>query len=153
MTTLVALASKDALVMGTDSLGTVTRRLVDPFDLLECFDPKDDFKLKLDDHGNPLLDSFSILMEQAQAVPYNQPASCITSRRNLHTPCIPRHRPVLRIQSPSRCAQRRERRPCGVWVIVTRSEEDAHLPIGPESPVFMGWASPFARDLCNIRVN
>ena len=72
MTTLVALASKDALVMGTDSLGTVTRRLVDPFDLLECFDPKDDFKLKLDDHGNPLLDSFSILMEQAQAVPYNQ---------------------------------------------------------------------------------
>lgn len=72
MTTLVALASKDALVMGTDSLGTVTRRLVDPFDLLECFDSNDNFKLKLDDHGNPLLDSFSILIEQAQAVPYNQ---------------------------------------------------------------------------------
>ena len=72
MTTLVALASKDALVMGTDSLATVTKRLVDPFDLLECFDPKDDFKLKVDDQGKPLLDSFSILMEQAQAVPYNQ---------------------------------------------------------------------------------
>ena len=72
MTTLVALASKDALVMGTDSLGTVTRRLVDPLELLECFDPKDDFKLKLDDQGKPLLHSFSTLMEQAQAVPYNQ---------------------------------------------------------------------------------
>ena len=72
MTTLAALASKDALVMGTDSLGTVTRRLVDPLDLLECFDPKDDFKLKVDDQGKPLLDSFSTLLEQAQAVPYNQ---------------------------------------------------------------------------------
>ena len=72
MTTLVALASKDALVMGTDSLGTVTKRLVDPFDLLECFDPTDDYKLKVDNQGKPLLDSFSTLMEQAQAVPYNQ---------------------------------------------------------------------------------
>ena len=72
MTTLVALASKDALVMGTDSLGTVTRQLLDPLDLLECFDPNDNFKLKVDDQGKPLLDNFSILMEQAQAVPYNQ---------------------------------------------------------------------------------
>ena len=72
MTTLVALASKDALVMGTDSLSTVTRRLVDPFDLWECFDAENDFKLKVDDQGNPLLDSFLTLMEQAQAVPYNQ---------------------------------------------------------------------------------
>ena len=72
MTTLVALASKDALVMGTDSLGTVTKRLVDPLDLLDCFDADDDLKLKVDDEGKPLLDSFSTLMEQAQAVPYNQ---------------------------------------------------------------------------------
>ena len=72
MTTLAALASKDAIVMGTDSLGTVTRRLVDPLELLECFDPEDDFKLKVDDQGKPLLHSFSTLMEQAQAVPYNQ---------------------------------------------------------------------------------
>lgn len=71
MTTLVALASKDALVMGTDSLGTVVRRLVDPVDLLECFDTNNELKLKMDDEGNPLLDSFSTLMEEAQAVPYN----------------------------------------------------------------------------------
>ena len=75
MTTLVALASKHALVMGTDSLVTVTRRLVDPLDLLECFETKDDFKLKVDDQGKPLLDSFRTLMEHAQAVPYNQLSS------------------------------------------------------------------------------
>ena len=72
MTTLVALASKDALVMGTDSLGTVTRRMVDPFDLLECFDSENDFRLRVDDQGEPLLDSFSTVMEQAQVIPYNQ---------------------------------------------------------------------------------
>ena len=72
MTTLVALASKDALVMGTDSLGTVTRGLVDPFDLLEFFDFDNDFKLKVDEQGKPLLDSLLTLMEQAQSVPYNQ---------------------------------------------------------------------------------
>ena len=47
-------------------------------------------------------------------------ASCITSRRNLHTPSILRHRLVLRVPSSSRCAQRRERRLCGVWVIFIR---------------------------------
>ena len=72
MTTIVALASKDALVMGADSLGTVTKRLVDPLDLLDCFDLDDNGKLKLDEDGKPLLDSFSVLMEQTQPVPYNQ---------------------------------------------------------------------------------
>lgn len=72
MTTLVALASKDALVMGTDSLGTVTKRLVDPFDLLDYFDISNEFKLKVDDEGKPLLDSLLTLMDQAQVVPYNQ---------------------------------------------------------------------------------
>ena len=72
MTTLVALASKDALVMGTDSLGTVTRRMVDPFDLLDCFDAENEYKLKVDEQGEPLLDSFSSVLEQAQVIPYNQ---------------------------------------------------------------------------------
>ena len=80
------------------------------------------------------------------------PASCITSHRNLHTPCIPRHGLVLRIRCPSRCAQQRERRLSGPGVIVTRCEEDAHAPIGPKCPAFMGRASPFPRDLCIIRV-
>ena len=72
MTTLVALASKDALVMGTDSPATVTRQLVDPRDLLMYFDRDNDFKIKVDDHGKPLLDSLPTLMDQAQSVPYNQ---------------------------------------------------------------------------------
>ncbi|MCY4151390.1 MAG: hypothetical protein OXE94_04035 [Aestuariivita sp.] len=72
MTTLVALASKDALVMGTDSLSTATKWLVDPSDILSYFDDKNDFKLKVDDQGKPLLDNFSVLTGQAQAIPYNQ---------------------------------------------------------------------------------
>ena len=72
MTTLVALASKDALVMGTDSLATVTRPLVDPLDLSEYFDADDEYRIRLDDQGRPILDSLLTLMEQAQAVPYNQ---------------------------------------------------------------------------------
>lgn len=72
MTTLVALAAKDALVMGTDSLATITRLLVDPEDLLDYFDSDNDFSLKVDDQGNPLLSRFSIIREQAQAIPYNQ---------------------------------------------------------------------------------
>ena len=72
MTTLVALASKDALVMGTDSLATVTRPLVDPLDLSEFFDADNEFSIKLDDQGKPLLDSLLTIMEQAQSVPYNQ---------------------------------------------------------------------------------
>jgi len=72
VTTLVALASKDALVMGTDSLGTVTRRLLDMRDLLQFFDSKDGFKIKVDGQGQPVIDNFFVLLEQAQAVPYNQ---------------------------------------------------------------------------------
>ena len=49
-----------------------------------------------------------------------RPVSCITSRRILHTPSIPRHRLVLRMQSPSRCAQRRDRRQFGLCVILIR---------------------------------
>jgi len=60
---------------------------------------------------------------------------------------------LMRIQSPSRCAQRRERHLSGVCIIVTRCEEDAHTPIGPKIPSFMGRASRFARDLCIIRVD
>ena len=47
MTTLVALATKDALVMGCDSLASETTRLIDPFKLLEYFDSDKNFELKL----------------------------------------------------------------------------------------------------------
>lgn len=73
MTTLVALATKDALVMGCDSLGTVTKNLVDPFRLIESyFDPEYGFKLKTDSEGKPILESFWNIMERAEVVAYNQ---------------------------------------------------------------------------------
>ena len=39
MTTLVSLVTKDSAVLGCDSLGTVTRALVDPKELEDFFDP------------------------------------------------------------------------------------------------------------------
>ena len=58
--------------MGADSLATVTKPLVDPLDLSEYFDADNEFKIKVDDQGKPLLDSLLTIMEQAQSVPYNQ---------------------------------------------------------------------------------
>lgn len=73
MTTLVALATKDAIVMGCDSLGTVTKDLVDPFDLVhDFFDPENDWNLKTDGEGKPILKSFGDIYKKAQQIPYNQ---------------------------------------------------------------------------------
>ena len=59
MTTLVALATKDTLVMGCDSLGSVNRTLVDPLHLVrDFFDPNDEWKLKSDEQGKPFLKTF-----------------------------------------------------------------------------------------------
>lgn len=73
MTTLVALATRDALVMGCDSLGTVTRELVDPFDLIkQFFDPENEWKLKTDEQGKPILEKFDQIYKKAQTIPFNQ---------------------------------------------------------------------------------
>jgi hypothetical protein len=72
MTTLVALASRHSLVMGADSLGTATRRLVNPARLSRFFDPDDDFKLRVGDDGKPILADVFQLAEEAEHVPYNQ---------------------------------------------------------------------------------
>jgi len=58
MTTLVALATKECVVLGCDSLGTQIGRLVDPGDLFKFFDPDKDYALKSDPEGKPLLKSF-----------------------------------------------------------------------------------------------
>lgn len=69
MTTLAALATKDAIVMGCDSLGTVTGRLLDPRVLLDFFDPDRDFALKLDEQGKPKLASFTDVYQKAREYP------------------------------------------------------------------------------------
>lgn len=58
MTTLVALSTKDVIVMGCDSLGTVSRVMINPEDLLQYFDLDRDGKLKTDENGKPLLSNF-----------------------------------------------------------------------------------------------
>ena len=60
------------------------------------------------------------MIPSARRKPVNQPASCITSRRILHTPSIPCHRLALRIQISCRCAQRREGSLPDVCVIFIR---------------------------------
>ena len=72
MTTLVSIITKDALVMGCDSLATVTKRLVSPDDLVEFFDYDDNFKLKLDADGKPLLRDIFKILPKCQDVPYSQ---------------------------------------------------------------------------------
>ncbi len=69
MTTLVALATKDALVLGCDSLGSVTKNLIDPVDLIDFFDVDKDFKLKLDRDGKPLLRAFDDVYNVSKSIP------------------------------------------------------------------------------------
>jgi len=71
MTTLAALSTKDALIMGCDSLGSVTMRMVDPFSLFNYFDDKNEYKIRIDETGTPLLKDFHTIYNQAQILPYN----------------------------------------------------------------------------------
>ena len=70
MTTLAAIATKDALIMGCDSLASVTIPMVDPVSLIQYFDTTDG-KMKIGTDGQPLLKDFSTLYGYAQDLPYN----------------------------------------------------------------------------------
>jgi hypothetical protein len=71
MTTLAAIATKDALVMGCDSLGSVTMYFVNPARLYDFFDPDNGYKLKLDEHGTPVLKDLDTVYGMAEILPYN----------------------------------------------------------------------------------
>lgn len=75
MTTLVAINTRDAVVMGTDSLGTVTRSLVDPNDLAEYFETGNGSKIKVGPDGKPFLDEMSKIFQRCREVPYNNVAN------------------------------------------------------------------------------
>ena len=70
MTTLVALSTKDSLVMGCDSLGTVTTPSVNPWRLRDFFDDK--FNIRTDSDGKPLLNDFRQIFEKMEEIPYDQ---------------------------------------------------------------------------------
>lgn len=69
MTTLVALSTKDALVLGCDALGSRTRRVIAPEDLFEFFDPNNEFQLKVDKDGKPLIKSFNDIYNKSVSIP------------------------------------------------------------------------------------
>ena len=70
MTTLVTLATKDSLVMGCDSLGSVTQWMVDPLKLNEFFDPQQKFTLKMGEDGKPILKEFNDIYKKSELIPY-----------------------------------------------------------------------------------
>ena len=71
MTTLVAVSTKDALVMGCDSLGSVSKDLIAPFELADFFDPQNHWEIKKDANGNPLLTNIRQILDLTESVPYN----------------------------------------------------------------------------------
>jgi 20S proteasome alpha/beta subunit len=72
MTVLVALATKDALVLGCDSLGTIPKVLVDPLDLIsEFFDPENEWNLKVGNDGKTILQDFHDIYKKARSVPFD----------------------------------------------------------------------------------
>lgn len=71
MTTLVALTTKDAAVMGCDSLATTTRPLVDPFEIGARFFDGKTLKLQKNKDGEPLLKEFREVLGLAESVPYD----------------------------------------------------------------------------------
>ncbi len=70
MTTLVAVNTRDAVVMGSDSLGTVTRQFVDPQELSEYFEMSNGCKLKVGGNGLPLLDDWGKILYRTVEIPY-----------------------------------------------------------------------------------
>jgi hypothetical protein len=69
MTSLVTLSTKDAVVMGCDSLGTVSRPMVDPFTLAQLFD-FNTLEPICDSSGKPLV-SLSDVVDNIEQIPYN----------------------------------------------------------------------------------
>ena len=67
MTTLVALPTKDAVVMGCDSLATVSKPLVDPLTILDEYFDSESGDLKVDGAGKPVLAHISDLFDKAES--------------------------------------------------------------------------------------
>ena len=60
------------MVIGADSLGTVTRPYDNPFVLMQYFDEQDGYKLKLKSDGTPELGDFGQVIGESEQIPYNQ---------------------------------------------------------------------------------
>ena len=69
MSSLVALSTRDAVVMGCDSLATATRLMVDPFDLFEYFNGSE--LAVSDTDERPVLRNFGQILERASNIPFD----------------------------------------------------------------------------------
>lgn len=73
MTTTVSFLSRNCVVIGCDSLATTTTSMINPYPIIDkYFDEDNDYKLKEDDEGNPLLKDFDDLNSYIESIPYNQ---------------------------------------------------------------------------------
>jgi len=68
MTTLVAINTRDGVVMGSDSLGTMVKSLVDPGDLTEYFDVSNGAKIRISPDGRPVLGDLSQITARCHEV-------------------------------------------------------------------------------------
>jgi hypothetical protein len=68
MTVLIALVSKDSLVMGCDSLGSQTNLLLNPLNLADYFE-QNNGTLKIGADGKPLLKTITDLWAKTTAIP------------------------------------------------------------------------------------
>jgi hypothetical protein len=67
----VAINTRDAIIMGADSLGTVTKQMIDPDDIAEYFETSDGFKIRSGPDGAPLLDNWSQILDKTRSIPSN----------------------------------------------------------------------------------
>ncbi len=70
MTVLIAVNTRDAIILAADSQGTVTRSLLDPKDLTGFFEVDNGGKLRTGSDGRPLLDTWSLIESHAMDLPY-----------------------------------------------------------------------------------
>src|SRR4030042_608874 len=68
MTTLIAINTRDAVVMGADSLGTTVKSWIDPNDLAKYFDLDNGSKIRVGPDGKPALEELSQITCQCQEV-------------------------------------------------------------------------------------
>jgi len=69
MTSLVALKARDFIVMGCDSLATTSKQLIDPTVIIRKY-YDENYELKTDQDGKPLIGNFAQLLSESERVPY-----------------------------------------------------------------------------------
>ncbi len=82
MTVLIAINTRDAIIMGSDSQGTVTRPLISPEDLSEYFERDNGQRLKAGVDGQPVLDNWAKIACRTKNVPYKT-YTCVDKMHSL----------------------------------------------------------------------